>query len=212
MALTPTQFDAVIYIEEFYYRNGRTPTNFELAGNFGKSEQVVAKWFDDAMYEALEMRGIIYNKSTNGLTADQLLVANTMLNLADGRSQKKKLQDLKISAAQYSAWTRDPVFQDYMRTRAEQMMGDSLHEAHLALIDNVRHGDLGSLKLYYEMVGRWSTKTANEVNIEFVIIKLMEIIQKHVKDPAILTAIAEEITGLTAAQPQQHAITMGVTA
>lgn len=62
------------------------------------------------------------------LTPLQLAVANTMLDLIDTRSQKKKLQDLGVSTAVYSNWLKDPNFNNYLRTRAENLMGDASHE------------------------------------------------------------------------------------
>jgi hypothetical protein len=75
------------------------------------------------------------------LTPEQLLVANTMLDLIDTRNDRKKLNDLGVSSAKYNAWLRQPEFRAYLQGRAESLLGASQHEALLALVDRVRSGD-----------------------------------------------------------------------
>lgn len=132
------------------------------------------------------------------LTPHQLLVANAMLDLQDTRSQKKKLQDLNITTAVYNTWLNDPVFSDYCKARAEKMLGDNQHEAHLALLDKIRMGDVKAITLYYEMTGRYVQASAQTSNVQqamldfkALMIKVLEIINDEVDDPQIAMRIAD---------------------
>jgi len=76
--------------------------------------------------------------------------------------------------------------------------------AHLSLIDRVAQGDLGAIKYFNAMTGRFREKSAAgvEVNVTNVsgsdmLIRVVEIIQTHVKDAATLQAIADDILALT---------------
>lgn len=137
----------------------------------------------------------------------QLVVANAMLDLVDTRSQKKKLQDLGISTAKFNIWIKDPKFQAYLKKRAEDMLGENQHEAHLSLLDKVRMGDIKALELYYEMTGQYTRASAsgnggsNQV-IEFnnLLVKILEIINDEVDDADTAMKIAERFKSLIGAK------------
>ena len=150
-----------------------------------------------------------------GLTPTQLIVANSMLDLVDSKSEKKRLQDLNVSTKQWDAWMSDPVFSSYMRDRAESMLGNSQHIAHLALLDRVRSGDLVAIKYANEMTGRFiqnpqqppSTSTSNNVvinngsaDIKGILGRVIEIIIDEVDDPQIAARIGDKLRGLMGAQ------------
>lgn len=136
------------------------------------------------------------------LTPIQLMVANAMLDLVDTRSQKKKLQDMGVSTAQYQMWLKSPVFSDYLKLRAEAMLGENQHEAHLALIDKVRMGDMKAIAYYNEMTGRYTTQssstpgTSQVTDFKNLLIKILEIINDEIQEPAAAMRIAEKFKTL----------------
>lgn len=204
-AFTAEEYEIVNYVEQEYTLSGRVPSASVIAEKLGHPEVRVAKFTSsDKFREAVKARGIrlsgVSGSTDRGvLTEIQLACANTLLDFADTRSDRKKLQDLGISSQTYQGWLKDPAYQAYITQRAENLLPDITSEAHLALIGNVRRGDLGSIKLYYEMTGRWSSKTVGELNVEFLLMKILEAVQKHVKDPEAITAIAEELSVFAAA-------------
>lgn len=141
----------------------------------------------------------------NALTPQQLIVANIMLDLVDTRSEKKKLQDLGVSTLKYQMWLKDPVFNQYLVDRAESMMGESQHQALLALQDKVRMGDLPSIKLYLEMTGRFVQQTTAVAgttpmaDFKVMLTRLIEIISDEVHDPQVAGIISDRIQGLISA-------------
>jgi hypothetical protein len=139
-------------------------------------------------------RGITVDEPSESLTAEQLVLANTLLDLSDKRTERQKLQALGIPSAKYTAWKRDPGFAAYMRERAELALGDALPDIHMALIDTAKRGDISGIKLAYEITGRFNSKSANEVNIELLLLKIIEILQRHVDNPVILQNIAGDLS------------------
>lgn len=198
------------FLEQCYHLNGGFPSaERACAAVKGLTEAEFNRWTKaDPVSKQLEYlrdtRGIDLTeaRNTEALTAEQLVLANTLLDLSDKRSERNKLKDLRIPTAKYTAWKKDPAFQSYMRQRAEATLGEALPDVHMALVDVAKRGDISGIKLYYEMTGRWSSKTVGELNIEFLLMKIIEVIQRHVTDPEKLMAIAEDMAVLAPAQPR----------
>ncbi len=207
MAFTVQEYEIVNFVEQTYLLNRHVPSAEVVAEQLGYSPAMVKGFMaGDQFRKACEARGIriggIAGSSGKGvLTEQQLACANTILDFADNRSTKKKLADLGVSSQTYQGWLRDPGYQAYVTQRAENLFPDITSEAHLALVDNVRRGDIASIKLYYEMTGRWSSKTVGELNVEFLLMKILEVLQKHVTDPAMLQAIGDDLQMLAPSPP-----------
>jgi hypothetical protein len=144
--------------------------------------------------EALEVRGLSVGATPVGvLTEEQLTVANVLLDHADKRSQTKKLSDLGIPTLKFQGWMRDPTFSGYLTTRAEHLTKDRLFDVHGGLVDRAAAGDVNAVKLYYELTGRHVSGSTGGVDLALVLVKIIEILQKHVQDPVILTAVSDEL-------------------
>lgn len=222
MALSHDEYELLTFIEQSWLRSGAIPS-LEKCVEVGFSDKVYKKCFKDpAFVELAEERGITLTKKVAGalvpvgqtlpanavLSAEQLAVANSMLDLQDTRSQKKKLQDLDVSTAKYNSWLRDPAFQSYLRERSESLLGDALPEAHMAMLDRVRAGDVNALKFYYEMTGRYvpaSTKGTN-IDVMALMTSVVEVIQRHVHDPHIQVAISDDLLALARANAMAQGV------
>lgn len=198
MPLSPLQSKLLNYCEQVYLLEGNLPS-YERAKEV-YPELDLNYWQDFfknlQVKEAFKRRNIAETHK-GVLTEQQLLVVNTLLDFTDTRSRNKKLTDLQVSSATYQNWLKDPAFQAYIQRRSEKLLDGNMHEAHLALLNTVRNGDVGAIKLYYEMTGRWSSKTVGDLNVEFLLMKILEVLQKHIRDDVILTNIAEDLANLT---------------
>jgi len=116
-----------------------------------------------------------------------------LLNLDDRRSQKKKMDDLQVSPAMFANWKKNPAFNDYMRERSEELLSGGVTGAHLALVETAATGDVSAIKLLYEITGRHTSGSQQIENVKVMLTRVIEAVQRHVKDPAILQAIANEI-------------------
>jgi len=134
------------------------------------------------------------------LTPEQLIVANTMLDMYDGRSNKKRLSDLGVKSATYQSWLRDPVFRDYLKRRAEALFGDLEHEAYLALMDRVAAGDIKALEFYFEMTGKYTRVSASnrgsDLDLQAILTQIILVVTDEVTDPQMVVRITERLKKL----------------
>jgi hypothetical protein len=201
MPLRDIQIKIVNYYEQWYHSkddiNEKVPDYEVMAKELNIKVADIFTWLRvNSTIEALDKRGISLPGDILGLTTEQLAVANILLDISDHRPQNKKLKELGISPLRYQGWMNQPKFQQYIRGRSEALLGNSIHEAHAALLQNVQRGDYQSLKFYYEMTGRWSSKTVGDLNVQFIMLKIIESIQRHVKDPDTIQAIANDLNEL----------------
>lgn len=209
--LNSLQLDFVTIVHYEWGLSGTFDIDY-LTNTYGYTKAEIQDFLNNsAVVKAIEERGIPVGKikqvpqkevTRSKLTPIQLIVANTMLDLADTRSVKKKLQDLGVNTATYQMWLRDADFSNYMKERAEGLIGDVQHEAHLSLIDKIQAGDLNAIKYYNEMTGRYIQQTtANQGStgshdLEMMIVRIIEIIIDEVDDPQVASRISDRLKGL----------------
>lgn len=226
-ALTEDELQFVTFMHQNYSLTGQVLSQASAEDLLGMTADEYEELMTDArVLAALDERGVtlkvispvgdseevgisnwVVQAQLKSLTPAQLVIANTMLDLIDTRSQKKKLQDNGVSTATYNTWLKDPVFQSYLKERAEGMLGENQHEAHLALLDKVRMGDLKAIELYYEYQGIYTRASATQVNanqvavdVQNLLVRIIEIINDEVDDPNTAARIADKFKGLMQAR------------
>lgn len=226
--LTKEQYDLLLYLEQSFWRTSGLPSYEAIVANGVElSEEVYYQaWINPRFLDALRSRGVPEHllKTESGtfrgriLTEKQMQVANVLLDTLDKRSRLKKLTELGVSTSEYNQWLKDPLYRSYCLERAEALLHENQHVAHMSLIERVAQGDLGAIRYFNSMTGRYREKqsAAVEVNVQNnygtdTLIKIVEIIQKHVKDPDVLAAIGDEILALNTggALPTAGALPVG---
>lgn len=208
--LSDAQEEFLNFLEQYWFEYGLIPTGdraveLGIPKDLYESSFKSAEFRKDCLERGISLKGLpAVGNGTKAewqnymLTEEQLTVANVLLDMTDTRSAKKKLQDLGVSTAKYQAFLKDPGFQNYIRARAENALGDNQHEAHLALIDRVRSGDMGAIKYFNELTGRYVPARGDEaMNVTMVLIRVLEIIQRFVSDAKVQEAIAQEFLKLS---------------
>ena len=212
IVLSENQVEALTYIEQCYFLQGDMPADEKLADVIGVGISTVKSWWkNDSFQTVLRAKGLpvedrISGKSREVLLPEQLAVANKVLNLQDRRSLREKLEESGITSQKYQAWRRDPVFQRYMQKRAESMFSSGSDAAYVNLMKNVEGGSLDAAKLFFEMTGIYNPKISVELNVDTVMAGVIEIIQRRVKDPATMEAIALDIEALISGQPAREIV------
>jgi hypothetical protein len=185
------------FVETYLNNEGKLPSVARIANEFPEKTQRQAA--EDLKVAAirLEAKGYPIQKK-DYLTPEQLAVANSILNLADKRSLTKKLQDFGVSPAKFGNWRKNESFNNYLRERSERILNDSISDVNMALIQAAQSGDMQAIKLFYEITGRHTQSSKQEVNVQMMLVGVIEAVQKYVTDPTILQAIAAEIQDSTA--------------
>jgi len=200
--LTESELSILAFVEQVFWETGYVPTKERVIEGLDPLKQTRTRtkvnkaWDNPRFQSALEMRGLEFKNDGKLLSPTQLLLVNMLLNVEDKKSLRQKLDMIGVKMTQYQSWLRDPAFNRYLVMRTEQMFEHSDHEAYKALIQSVMRGDVAALKLFFEMRGIWSPRLDININIETVVYRLVEIVGKHVKNPEILQAIANEVESL----------------
>lgn len=194
-SLSEKERQLVAHLELEWFLRGHQPTPETLCEKFDYTPRALMQTLEkEIVQKSLKGRGVPVTEGRE-LTAEQITMINIMLNTTDTRSQKKKLADAGVSAATWAGWRKKPAVQEYLRTRAEQILGESIPDAHLALVDRVNSGDLGALKFYYEITGRYTGQSGG-LDPKVLVTRVFDVIAKHIQDPTILNAISQEFMAL----------------
>lgn len=208
--LTSNEVRILNFCEQVFWETGLLPTPERVAEDLGSNKATVYKAYRSETFRAqLATRGIdpvglitpgTLIQESKALSAKQILVANLMLNLHDKRSEREKLAWCKVSSQQYHAWLRQPTFIEFMRKRGEALFSSSDFAAYKSLVNNVKAGDNKSLELFFRMRGIYNPTLNININIESVLLQVVEVIARHVKDPAVINAIAGELDSIIDAE------------
>lgn len=199
MALTDIDIKILTLIDQRFWETGGLISDDLVSEELGVPKQTISKaWKKDEFRTALLARGVDLtpDSSKNLLTPTQGILANLLFNIGDKRSVREKCESLGVSTQQYTAWLRQPGFADYLRRRAESAFSSTDFQAYQSLSQLVAEKDIQGIKLFFEMRGIYNPKLQVEVNVEHVVVRVVEIITRHVHDPEILMAIAGEIEQL----------------
>lgn len=192
-SLTSKERQLIDYYELQWIMKSYVPTIEECA-TYLKSPQVEINYMHTRrpLIKALEDRGIPWQQHTQiELTSAQVAAAVTVMNFADTRSTEAKLDQLGINPSQYYAWLKDPAFKNLVDSLADQNLTNIRPAAIAEFTKKVNAGDWNAVKFFLETTGEMQNNDLPKS--EQLIKMLIEIIQKHVKDPAVIVAIAQDI-------------------
>lgn len=199
MSLTDAEVRILSLIDQRFWETGGIATDDKVSDDLRLPLKTVQNaWKKPEFRQGLVARGVdLQPEASRGiLTPTQVLLANLLCNALDKSSVREKCELADVSTQQYNAWMRQPAFSNYLRKRSEQAFASTDAAAYNNLSNLVEEGDLNGIKLFFEMRGIYNPKLQVEVNVEQVVVHLIEIVAKHVTDPLVLAAIADEIDRL----------------
>lgn len=150
----------------------------------------------------------------NWLTPQQVAVINCITDFRDPRSVEKRLKEMGVPVLKYRGWLSNPSFKNYLISRADKSIIGHIPEVHRRVVQMAEQGDNKAQKLFYELSGRitrapkvdLSTHHTTNINQSEVFVKLVEAVQRHVRDPEILAAIAKDFEAIAAAPSTNRAL------
>lgn len=147
---------------------------------------------------ACQVRGIELGGHKPGLTTEQDLFLQVLLDPSDGLTLQKKMKKAGVSMTKYRAWMKNPVFKQYVDNVSEQLLAEN-HVALVQLERLVGEGDLRAIQFKLEMNNRYNPRREATIDMLMVMNHIMEILAKHVNDPQVLMAVAGEMKELAEA-------------
>jgi hypothetical protein len=185
---------AMPWFESFWHRMGRYPQPDEIMGHFKFTlEQVELLNLSPYWEKCLNERGIRLPQQTT-LSATQIAAISLLTNFSDRRSIPAKLAAIGVTEEQINGWYKDREFKEELAVRTDAVLDNSFPEAQASLIRQIQKGNFSAIKFYYEITGR--AVAPEQLKIKQTMQHLIEAVQKHVKDPEVLEAIATEVRSL----------------
>lgn len=181
------------WIETFWHSKRRYPLDDELIAKFGFTPQQLLQMHSSKFYQnALDARGI--TRVQSDLSEQQVAAISLITNFSDRRSSEVKMSAIGVTPEQLNGWYQNPAFQTELAARADSVLENSYPEVQAQLIRQIKAGSFPALKFYYEVTGR--AQSPETINVKMAMMRMIEIIQRHVQDPAVLQAIANEMRGV----------------
>lgn len=187
------------WFEAYWVKNKAYPKRDSIEQEFGLSQSQISEMESSKLFlKSLERRGIAapslvdpYSGKPLGLTDRQLAAIAILTNYHDKRAPQARLSILGVSEQELQGWMNNEVFKAELTQRADEAFDNVGVDATINLARHVKNGNLNAIKFYYEVTGR--AQSPEEVNVKQAMNILIEAVQKHVKDPSILKAIADEV-------------------
>lgn len=188
------------WFEHFWHTYKRYPSNADIAQQFGFTNEQIALMHGSKFWQlSCQRRGIRIdnpNKLNDAprLSDRQIAAIAIITNFSDRRSPVARLQGAGITEEELNGWYSDPLFKEELARRAEDAFDNVAPVAQANLARLIQSGNLNAIKFYFEVTGKAQTPEA--INLKRTIQFLVEAVQKHVKDPEVLKAIAEEVNAV----------------
>lgn len=207
--MTHAEQQALHYIEQTYQYTRTFPKTeilekrfapFTLRGAMRKSSFV----------NGLVNRGIPLPMAEHEyLSPLQVAAVTSILNWDDKRSRASKLKELGVTTAQWSGWLRSKKFKEYLNSISSENFEEAVDHAHEGLMRAVDKGNTEAIKYFMEVTGRYSASNAEIQNFKIVLARVIESIQRHIKDPAIIAAISSDFNLIMNGQQPAYQIENG---
>jgi hypothetical protein len=191
--LTKAEKELINYYELQWALRHHVPTVEEVATHLKIPQTSINYYLDrDPVIKALDRRGIPWRQhSQSELTATQVATAITLSNFADTRSNDIKLDQLGVNPTTYYAWLNDPQFKNLVENLADQNIKNIKPTALGELTKKINSGDWQAVKFYLETTDALNNNDTPQS--EDLLRMFVEIIQRHIKDPDTIIAIANDL-------------------
>lgn len=157
------------------------------------SKKLIGKALTTEQFKnAMLSRGVPW-KNHHGLTGQQMYALQILTDPTDRRELGRKLKSIGITHVQYRAWLRQPAFSAYLANVSGSMLQDHIPDFTTALTNKALAGDLNAIKYAFEISGHHDPDKEQVLHLQVIMQQLIEIITRNVKDPAVLSAISNEL-------------------
>lgn len=188
------------WVEQYWSGRKRYPESAAMMEHFGLTLDEVHLINTSKMWLAcLDRRGIRRpDIAEDFLSPKQMAAVALITNYHDTRHKDIKLASIGVSLEEYNGWMNDSAFKNALSARSDEVLNHVGVDANIALAQLIQAKDFRATKFYFEITGKASSPEA--INVKQSMQILIEAVQKHVRDPEILQAIANEVNQVRAIQ------------
>jgi hypothetical protein len=140
-------------------------------------------------------QGIYWNEK-EALSDRQIIALSIITDPAGKGSLEARLRAAGVSTVEYANWKRNPLFNAHVKRMTVDILSDYEDEINVALVNGALDGKLEHIKFIAELSGKFDPEKKTRMDTQKVVMGILEIIMKHVTNPATLTAISQEILAL----------------
>lgn len=190
--VNPSTFRAVVANAYSMYVLGDRVTVETLTSRTGMLEHRVRFILDSPEFKyAMQVRGCDLS-GISSLSPEQDFALQILTDPYDKSPMSKKLKKAGITGTTYRAWLQNKAFAEQMN-RMSEMITASSSEALIQLAGKAGEGDLRAIQLLLEVNNRHNPAKEQQQDMWTVLSRILEVVYRNVKDPAIIEAIAQEV-------------------
>lgn len=180
------------WVENFWNVEKRFPFPEEFMKQYYLTPEALEALLVNPLFRrSCEARGIDRNFWDRGFSARQQATITVLANIGDGKSRAEKLAMLGVSEKELEGWERIPAFRDTVAARVKENLGNFDTEAYSALGRNILSNNQRAIEYYLRLTGK--DENQELVDLRRVLKVIQNSVERHVKDPAVLSAIAEDL-------------------
>lgn len=191
------------WVENYWLQYKRYPSTDAFIEEFGFERDEVLSLNSAVLWlKCLDRRGIKRpNIAEDFLSPTQQAAISLLTNFHDRRPKPVKLAAIGVDAEQLNGWMNNPAFKEQLNRRSDEILGHVGVDANIGLANLIQKEDFRAIKFYFEITGQAASPEA--INVKQTMQILIEAVQKHVSDPAVLQAIAAEVAQVRSIQGVQ---------
>lgn len=187
--------NVVMAFDTAYRVNGKVPSVDEIHMLWPRIPKATISGIllTDEFKKALEHRGVVWDPE-NGLTMEQQTTLLKLSNPFDKRSLAVKLKELGVAMPKFQGWLKQPLFFEIYNKYSQNAYKEALPALRNRLISNAEGGDHKAIELVFAITNEWNPAQQSLEDARVVIMKIVEAITTHVKDPETRKAILTDIS------------------
>ena len=177
-----------------YRMQGKFPSVAEVKKLYpsAPTKTISALFLTPEFREALEYRGVRLGTDT-GLSMEQQMVLLKLNDFTDRRATSTKLKEMGVPMARYQAWLGHSLFVQAGNQMAERTLENSNAMLVNKVLGAADAGDTRMIELALKMTGRWNPDNLALEDAKAVVLKMVESVMQHVRDPKIREAILSDM-------------------
>jgi len=147
--------------------------------------------------QALVLRGVMSVTQTQ-LSGEQMRALSVLTDVTSHASLETRLKRAGIPQYKWDAWMNSAIFRAAHDRIAHDIFVKAQSSIDTQVVSGALSGKLDFIKYYNEVTGRYSPGRRAHDDVQSILNDIVDIVTRHVKDPATLQAISSELSASVA--------------